>query len=443
MIKSRMKFTAHDIRQLLSNPNVQHVTEKSISYLPAFKLSAVLAYSEGESPQEIFMKAGFEPSVIGQKTAKWSLKRWRDTYAKYGEEGLLEERRGKNSVGRKPVNELSAEERLKKAEAKIKLLEAENELLKKLEALERRSRNTLSSSECFQLIEQVIRKYTLRGMTRYLCELAEVSRSGYYRWLAAEEHRQLKDVKDERDFLLLKSHYSALDGKAGALVIKMRLERIDGIIMNHKKIRRLMRKYRLVAKVRQAKPYRKMAKATQEHSTCPNLLNRQFSQGDPEQIFLTDITYLRFGKGQWGYLSCVKDGVTREILAHYLSTSLDLTIVERTLDLLNRRLGNNIHPSAVLHSDQGMHYTHPRIRLLMKRCGFQQSMSRKGNCWDNAPMESFFGHLKDELNYRDCETIDELRVQVHEYITFYNTGRYQWTLKKMTPEEYRDHLLVA
>jgi putative transposase len=102
-------------------------------------------------------------------------------------------------------------------------------------------------------------------MTRYLCSQATVSPSGYYRWLGAVQTRQLRDTTDESDLALIKMHFDACQGKAGALVIKMRLERISGVVMNHKKIRRLMRKYNLVATIRQSNPYRKMAKATQEN----------------------------------------------------------------------------------------------------------------------------------------------------------------------------------
>ncbi len=222
----------------------------------------------------------------------------------------------------------------------------------------------------------------------------------------------------------------------------MYLERKDTVIMNHKKIRRLMRKYNLVAKVRQANPYRKMAKATQEHRTCPNLLERQFNQGEPGKVLLTDITYMKYGNGQCAYLSCVKDGATNQVPAHVLSTSLELGIVEKTLEELLRSMDDSIHPEAILHSDQGMHYTHPVFQDKVKKAGFKQSMSRKGNCWDNAPMESFFGHMKDELEYADCQTIHELRQRVNEYILTYNTERYQWGLKKMTPDEYRSHLIT-
>jgi len=110
---------------------------------------------------------------------------------------------------------------------------------------------------------------------------------------------------------------------------------------------------------------------------------------------------------------------------------------------LLERLNGNIHPDAIFHSDQGMHYTHPKTRLLLAEVGFKQSMSRKGNCWDNASMETFFGHMKDELHYRECQYIEELSLRVNEYMIYYNSERYQWTLNKMTPDEFRSHLLAA
>ncbi|ETT33778.1 HTH domain-containing protein [Paenibacillus sp. FSL H7-0350] len=134
---NRTLFTEDIIRRLEKNPNVQRVSETNISYTAEFKLAAVKAYNEGTPPSEIFLRAGFDLDLIGSKKPKHSLKRWRDSFAKYGELGLLEERRGKGSAGRKPASPLSADEELKRAKAKIKLLEAEVDFLKKLEALER------------------------------------------------------------------------------------------------------------------------------------------------------------------------------------------------------------------------------------------------------------------------------------------------------------------
>jgi putative transposase len=270
----------------------------------------------------------------------------------------------------------------------------------------------------------------------YLCELAGVSRSGYYAWLKAASIREQRDLDDKADFELIYSIFKQKKEKVGELPIKMILENDYFVEMNHKKIRRLMRKYGLIAKVRNANPYKKMSKATQEHKTCPNILKREFNQEEPGKVLLTDITYLYYSNGQKAYLSCVKDGSTNEILAHYLSTSLKMNIVYKTLERLKEAMQNQFHPEAILHSDQGFHYTHPLFQKRVKKLNITQSMSRKRNCWDNAPMESFFGHFKDEVDYKECNSFIELKQMVDSYIEEYNNHRYQWGLKKMTPVQY-------
>lgn len=97
----------------------------------------------------------------------------------------------------------------------------------------------------------------------------------------------------------------------------------------------------------------------------------------------------------------------------------------------------------MLHSDQGVHYTSPKFHQLLKRYNIQQSMSRRGNCWDNAPQESYFGHMKDELNLDTCFTFRDVCNEIKDYIDYYNNFRYQWNLKKMTPVSYRNHLLAS
>lgn len=136
----RMQFTEEQMRKLEQNPNIHHVSESAITYTPAFKLGALKAYKLGQTPSEIFIRAGFDLDVIGHKKPKHSLKRWRDTFELYGEEGLAAERRGKGSKGRKPAGQFSAEEELRRAKAQIKLLEAQVDMLKKLEALERQKK---------------------------------------------------------------------------------------------------------------------------------------------------------------------------------------------------------------------------------------------------------------------------------------------------------------
>jgi putative transposase len=95
----------------------------------------------------------------------------------------------------------------------------------------------------------------------------------------------------------------------------------------------------------------------------------------------------------------------------------------------------------IIHSDQGFHYTNPAYIEVLKELKMSQSMSGKGKCIDNAPIESFFGHLKDELDYKSCKSFEEIRSKIDEYMRYYNQERKQWTKNKMTPVEYRDHLL--
>lgn len=273
--------------------------------------------------------------------------------------------------------------------------------------------------------------------------MAGVRRQGYYEWLVGRESRDLRAEADYEDYLLLKEIQDQKKGKAGYRTLCMFLKKDYGVVMNHKKILRLTGLFGLHASIRRANPYRKMAQANQEHRTVPNHLNREFNQDEPGKVLLTDITYLYHGNGQPAYFSGVLDVATKELVAYELTTSLSMPIVYRTLDKLTEALGGNIHPEALIHSDQGVHYTHPEYQKRVREVKLTQSMSRKGNCWDNAPMESFFGHMKDEIDYRKCETLDELKQLIDEFIYEYNNHRYQWNLKKMTPAQYRNHLIAA
>jgi len=183
-----------------------------------------------------------------------------------------------------------------------------------------------------------------------------------------------------------------------------------------------------------------MAKATKEHRTLSNLLNRQFKQRVARKVLLTDITYLSYGKGKRAYLSTIKDGETNEILAYEVSDKITLDIALNTLKKLKKN-GIKLTEGAFIHSDQGFHYTNPQFQKLVKKMGISQSMSCRGNCWDNAPQESFFGHFKGETDLRSCETLEDVKGEIKSYMTYYNHYRGQWNLKKKTPAQYRHHLL--
>ena len=213
--------------------------------------------------------------------------------------------------------------------------------------------------------------------------------------------------------------------------------------MNRKKIQRIMRKYNITCPIRKANPYKRIAKATKEHRVVPNRLNREFKQNTPGKVMLTDITYMPYGNNKIAYLSTIKDSSTNEILAYNLSNSLAIDIVTETINKLVKLKSFKLHKDAFIHSDQSSHYTSPIFQKLLKKYNLGQSMSRRGNCWDNAPQESFFGHMKDEIDYKSCETIEELKILIDDYMDYYNNERCQWNLKKLTPVQYRNQLLVT
>ena len=266
---------------------------------------------------------------------------------------------------------------------------------------------------------------------KLFCNIAKVSKSGYYKWLKHADEVS----KDYDDHLLIKEIFEAGKKKYGWRQVKMHLKRKKKIAMNHKKIIRIMKKYNLIAKIRRKNPYKAIMKKTAEHRTFANRLDRNFLQIIPYRFFCTDITYL-FYNNHIAYLSVVKDISTGEVVAWYLLPHITMVLVLKTIEQMRP------YQNALIHSDQGFHYTNPEYIKKIKALEMIQSMSRKGSCIDNAPIESFFGHLKDDIDYKCCKTFEELRLHIENYITYYNHDRAQWDKNKMTPVEYRDHLLA-
>lgn len=266
-----------------------------------------------------------------------------------------------------------------------------------------------------------------------LCLVAGVSKSGYYEWLKTADDPD----SDYEDYLLIKEIFDKKKGKYGWRTIQMRLKRDKNIIMNHKKIIRIKDKYGLITKVRRKNPYKMIMEKSQEHRTCDNILDRNFKQDKPRQVGCTDITYIPFNH-RFVYLSVVKDITTKEILSWNILPHLQMELVLDTIKLLPQQQLNGM----LIHSDQGFHYTNPQYISMLQKLNMVQSMSRKGNCIDNSPIESFFGHFKDEVDYKSCKSFAELKNVITDYMAYYNNDRPQWNLKKMTPVEYRNHLLV-
>ena len=273
--------------------------------------------------------------------------------------------------------------------------------------------------------------------------MAEVSRSGYYNWCKGNMEPDAREISDLRAFQMILAAYRFRGYDKGVMGIYMRLLR-SGIRMNHKKIRRLMRKYGLLCPIRKANPYRRMMKALKSNAVADNHLNREFRKYGPRKVCLTDITYIPYND-KFCYLSVIKDAFTKEVLSYVLSQSLKVDFVLETVRKLIRDHGLTLDDKTMIHSDQGAHYTSINFRELVSDLNLRQSMSRRGNCWDNAPQESFFGHMKQELQDRmkSWNSFEEVQSAIDDWMDYYNNDRYQVELLKMSPAEYYSYIITG
>ena len=292
----------------------------------------------------------------------------------------------------------------------------------------------------FERIHEVVSKENNMLNISMLCDIAGVSRSGYYRWVNAKKHREEQELKDRADFEIILKAYIHRGYNKGAKGIYMNLiHQKEPIVMNIKKIRRLMKKYNLICPIRKANPYRRMAKALKTSNVADNLVNREFTTHGPRKILLTDITYIPYN-GKFCYLSTILDAYTKQILSYVLSESLEVDFVLETVKKLIEKHGIDLTTETIIHSDQGCHYTSCSFIQLLKDKKLRQSMSRKGNCWDNAPQENFFGHMKDEIDLSKCKEYTEVKSIIDDWMDYYNNERYQWNLAKLSPNEYYKYI---
>ena len=307
-----------------------------------------------------------------------------------------------------------------------------------------------SPSAKYEIIKEMTsRDNNLLNIT-WLCEIAGVSRSGYYDWIAAGRTREKKELKDEADFELILIAYKYRGYDKGIRGIHMRLLRFDPpIVMNTKKIRRLMHKFNLYCPIRRANPYRLMSKAMQTSKVAPNILNRQFKAHGARMVLLTDITYIprrnqNVGNApKYSYLCVIMDAYTREVLAYVLSLSFEAEFVKEAVEILIENHGNELKTKTLIHSDQGCHYTSYKFIDIINDEHLRQSMSRKANCWDNAPQESLFGHMKDEIKINPSDSHAIIAKKIDDWMDYYNNERYQWTLAKLSPKEFYQYTLTG
>lgn len=296
----------------------------------------------------------------------------------------------------------------------------------------------ISSSDKFAIIHETVTRSDCVLSVTHLCGIAGVSRSGYYNWIASEPSREALEKRDRAGFELILGAYRFRGYAKGARSIYMRLLHTN-VLMNIKKIRRLMRKYGLKCPIRRANPYRRIAKATLQSHVAPNILERRFRDLGMRMVLLTDITYILYSGGRC-YLVTIIDAYSKEVLSYALSISMEADFVLEAVTILVREHGESLYKAeTIINSDQGSQYTSIGFRRLVEDNELRQSMSRKANCWDNAPQESFFGHMKDEIDINRCRSFADVETAVDDWIDYYNNDRCQWGLAKLSPKEFAEY----
>lgn len=261
-----------------------------------------------------------------------------------------------------------------------------------------------------------------------MCQVLKVTKSGYYSWrkqkdIVAPEEKALRD--------LIGSIYEEHQGRYGYRRITAEIRR-RGIIINGKHVLRIMKSMGLRARC--PRRYKRTTNSNHQKPVSENILNGNFTVARQDQVWLSDITYIRTTEG-WLYLAAVMDLFSRRILGwelrEYLSKELVIEAFKKAVSQYE------ITADIIFHSDRGVQFTAEDFRALLEKLGFQQSMSGRGNCYDNAPMESFFHTLKNELAISGkYDSKYRTRIAIFEYIElYYNRRRLHSSLKYKTPDE--------
>lgn len=263
-----------------------------------------------------------------------------------------------------------------------------------------------------------------------LCQIAEISRSSYYKWLNRKTSFHEQENKQLiKDMILL---YEKVDGIYGYRQLTLNLRRQTGQLINHKRIYRLMKLVGIQSVTRRKK--KRYVKSTPQQ-VAENVLNRKFIAKESNEKWLTDVTEFKYGNGQKAYLSAILDLYDKSIVSYVLGHLNNNDLVFKTLDLALQAAPGS---TPMIHSDRGFQYTSWGFKKRLDANGLTQSMSRVGKCIDNGPMEGFWGKIKCEKYYlHKYETFEVLKKDIDNYIYFYNYERLQAKLNSLSPMEVR------
>lgn len=273
-----------------------------------------------------------------------------------------------------------------------------------------------------------------------MCKIAKVSKSGYYKWLNNKDKIPLNKILEN---IKVKDIFFQHKGKYGIRKIKMELEEKYNEVMNRKKIARIMQELNLKTITRKKNPHKQIIKENSEKYYSENILKREFKTKLPYEAFGTDITYLKYN-GRYCYLCVLLDVRTTEVVSYCISKTMtkELTIatIKEGLKVIQKKKNKG---AIIIHSDRGSQFTSYDYKECLLNNGITQSMSAPGTPRDNAVIESFFGHMKDEINLKGVKTFEQVIKIIDEYMYYYNNERRQWSKNKMTPIEYRKFLLAS
>lgn len=289
-----------------------------------------------------------------------------------------------------------------------------------------------------EAIDQLPRDPVGMYSTQVLREKIGISQTLYYKYLRQERYGMEKTDKAASDVEAVRQVFDYKGFSKGSRQIYMLMPKVIGRKMGLKKIRRIMQENDMASDIRGANIQKQVMRKYLQENRKPNLLERKFRLYRPNQVRLTDVTYLEYGpRKKRAYGSASIDPVTGKLIAFVVMDKNDQRLADATLQEMDN------YPcefGGKLHSDQGSLYLTPDFQAKVAERGMDQSMSRRGNCWDNSPQESFFGHFKDECNYTACVSLNELRELIEEYKYYYNFERRMWNHLQMTPVEYEAYL---
>ncbi|MFF2450842.1 IS3 family transposase [Neobacillus sp. NPDC058068] len=391
------------------------------SYSAQFKLD-VLNYmnDNGTSPNET--------AAIFKISSPALIRKWRIQLETQGIDALESKKKGRLTMKKDTKKSKPVEGSIDSLQAELDRLRMENAYFKKVECLSS-EKGKITKRDKAEVVFELRSEFLVSG----LIKLAGIPRSTYYYWVKTFD----RPDKDTELKSLIQAIYHEHKGRYGYRRIKAELKN-QGHKVNHKKVQRLMQELGLKSMVRMRK-YRSYK--GEVGKTAPNILDRNFEAENPNEKWVTDITEIKLF-GEKLYLSPILDLFNSEIITYTIDSRPRYSLVKTMMDQAFEKLTEG--EKLLIHSDQGWHYRMPQYQHVLKQLNITQSMSRKGNCYDNAVMENFFGILKSEFLYtQEFESVEQFKQELALYIDYYNNKRIKTKLKGLSPVQYRTQTLIA